>query len=172
MMPIETRAEGVCRPQGLLLDERHDYLGYGIHRSHCGIRVYVVADGMVVVISEPPDNHGTSVTNAIEQIASELLPNLVGEPDRRDTITWIEHYPAEKSLVKAVHRGTAFACSRLEDTFDQVTFKEFDEPPTTEDSWLRRMLSFDKCAYGRFRCPSWRRISREELEKLIGRRWE
>ena len=170
MSPIEIYAEAVMRPQGLLLDERLHYLGYGRNPSHCGIRVYVVGDGMVVVISELPDNPGTSVTNAIEQIASELLPNLVGDPNRLDTITWIEHYPASPPLSPPSRKRPWLYCGRLEETFDLVTFAGIDPP---RKSWIGQFFGYDKCVYGCYRGPAWRRISRTELEILIGgMRWQ
>jgi hypothetical protein len=64
-------------PRTLVQDERFYFYGYGIHPSSCRLRVFGNRRDIVVVLTQDKLNHGTSVTNAIEQIASELLPFLV-----------------------------------------------------------------------------------------------
>jgi hypothetical protein len=49
-----------------------------------------------VVLTELPDNPGTSVTNCVQQLATQLLPQVAqfSRPDPIDprAILWLEHY--------------------------------------------------------------------------------
>ena len=73
------------------------YKGYGVHPSKCGVSIIGGDDGKTVVLTELPDNPGTSVTNFAEGIATavkhELLPDF---PFYK--IKWVEHYFAVKPL--------------------------------------------------------------------------
>ena len=60
----------------------HAFRGLTGVRSACRVRLYlpdaaepgeILGDAPVVIVSELPDNPGTSVTNAIEQIAAEVM---------------------------------------------------------------------------------------------------
>jgi hypothetical protein len=66
------------------------------------------------MLTELPDNPGTSVTNYYEHIATELLPFVamftLGEACSPDSIIWIEHYERPK--------GTP-----LPETWDRVWLK-------------------------------------------------
>jgi len=64
--------------------------GRGV-RARCRIRIYR-AHAAVVVITELPDNPGTSVTNAIEYIATCVMHDYKLDPR---TTTWVEHYPGQ-----------------------------------------------------------------------------
>jgi hypothetical protein len=98
-------------PRTMICDTRFHFLGYGIHRSFCRMRVFANGRDIIVVLTQEDANEGTSVTNAVEQIASEMLPYLITHPSKRDIITWIEHYEEHE-------------------TFDRVTFEKFVERPT------------------------------------------
>ncbi|MEW6637209.1 MAG: hypothetical protein AB1425_10420 [Actinomycetota bacterium] len=85
-------------------------------RSACRVRLYVpdeedgdLGDAPVTIISEPPNNPGTSVTNAIEQLAAEVIDaqDLVRVP------VFIEHYPPG-------------ATGGREETFDLVVFSHHE----------------------------------------------
>ena len=63
-----------------------------------------------MIITEPSDNLGVSVTNAVEYIAEAIMDLLPLKGRAPDEIVWVEHYPQrERSL-------------RIEETWDQVKF--------------------------------------------------
>lgn len=99
-------------------------------------------DHHVVVISELPGNTGQSVTNAIEQLAGEVI--LTNALPSSETV-FIEHYPAESHPPE-------------KETFDLVTFSNRDpEPVLRAGVW--------KVELGE---PEWARIDRETVETLVG----
>lgn len=59
------------------------------NEAFCGLRIYNTETGAVVILSELADNPGISVTNAIEQLATEIAKRYALNPK---TTTWIEHY--------------------------------------------------------------------------------
>jgi hypothetical protein len=74
----------------------------GNHQNVYGVEVYRGKDGsLTVVLSEIPENHaGTSITNAIEHVATDVLRgllehNVIADPN---AIVWIEHYPDRQTL--------------------------------------------------------------------------
>jgi hypothetical protein len=85
-----------------------EYPGYQRTPSHCQIDIWSSEEQAIVMMSEIADNHGTSVTNRSEVIASLVCfqHNLSGYD-----ITWIEHYPREEP-----HN------SLLAETFSIVTY--------------------------------------------------
>jgi hypothetical protein len=103
----------------------HDYIhafrGPSGVRSACRLRLYlpdeedkILDDVPVAIVSELPDNpvtSVTSVTNAIEQIAAEVMDahSLALEP----VPVFVEHYPPE-------------ATGRGEETFDLVVFSHHE----------------------------------------------
>ena len=79
-------------------DYIHAFRGPAGARSACRVRLYVpdeedeaFGDAPVVIVSELANNSGTSVTNAIEQIAAEVMDTLT--PTRIPI--FVEHYPPE-----------------------------------------------------------------------------
>jgi hypothetical protein len=84
-------------------DYIHHYRGYWSDGGKCRIRIYHEVDcAPMVICSQLPDNHNTSVTNMAEYLAAEVV-----EEDSLPTpLTWVEHYPehegevGEYSLVK------------------------------------------------------------------------
>lgn len=77
--------------------ERFDYTGFHGHPAHC----LILKKGNVVICTEAQDNEGTSITNAAEIIAIQVI-RFLGLSD----MIWIEHY---------IHED--------EETFDLVTFQ-------------------------------------------------
>jgi len=79
----------------------------------------------VVIVTELPDNEGTLVTNAIENIARQVASTI-----KASSIFWIEHYPAAKRRF-----------NRREETFDQVFFltQRLGESPLFLHPQWRRM---------------------------------
>ena len=56
----------------------------------CGLHIVREGTQLVVVLTELPDNPGMSVTNAAEEIASQVRREFGLDPDQT---RWIEHYP-------------------------------------------------------------------------------
>jgi hypothetical protein len=87
--------------------DRFEFKGFHGCRSCCALNIEQIEDGRTVVIcSELEDNPGTSITNAVEMIASQAVNQLELDPAK---LVWIEHYPPEK-----VHGNT--------EDWDLVTF--------------------------------------------------
>lgn len=157
-----------------VMDMVHDYKGYGTHPSQCRVRVFAdphnigrliklaavasesqdvaaespniseidPASRMIVLITEM--GVGTSVTNAAETIASEVLPMLVPYPELRGHVTFIEHWPESKGC---------------DEHFDFLSFATYDAhgPYFARNKW--------KSGYS---TPQWRRTTKREVEELIG----
>lgn len=124
-----------------------DYIHPTARGGRCRIRVFLPEeelDAPVVVCTELLNNLGTSVTNAAEQIAAEVISG-----HRLPTpLVWIEHYEDGA-------RGTP------EDphTFDLVTFSGYE---ITERS---PYLEETRLSVGR---PTWKPLDRHSVETLIG----
>ncbi len=99
-------------------------------------------DHHVVVLTELADNRGQSVTNAIEQLAGEVI--LANALPSNETVV-IEHYPAESRPPNP-------------ETFDLVTFAN-REPETVLRAGVWRIELGE---------PSWLRVDRETVETLVG----
>ncbi len=57
----------------------HEYKGYGVHPSKCGVHI-IREDGFIFVVFEDL-NQGTSVTNASEQLATEVVEKCNLNPE-------------------------------------------------------------------------------------------
>ena len=126
--------------------------------SECGIDIYEgQADqaGCLVVICKQlrTEGCGVSVTNAAEQIATEVLLTRVHEwclalpADKRispNNIVWIEYYPQEDRSVTGKAR------------VDRVTF-------AIEIEYIPSVIKGLTFAH-----PKWHRLDRETVEKWIG----
>jgi hypothetical protein len=99
-------------------------------------------DHHVVVLSELPTNTGQSVTNAVEQLAGEvMLANVL--PTNATVV--IEHYPAESHPPE-------------DETYDLVTFANRDpEPVLRAGAWAVELGA-----------PEWSRIDGKTVETLVG----
>jgi hypothetical protein len=77
-------------------DYIHRYRGYWSDGGKCRIRIYRGNDrAPVVVCSQLPDNHNTSVTNMAEYLAAEVI----AEHDLPPPLTWVEHYPEHEGEI-------------------------------------------------------------------------
>ena len=120
--------------------------GLRVLRSQCRVRIYVAddpKDAEVVICSELANNLGTSVTEAAQTIAGEVIKHHdLSRP------VWIEHYPPE-------------ATNGWDETFDLVAFSsssyEVREIPHGGDA---RRHNIGK--------PSWKSLDRKTVEALIG----
>lgn len=124
-----------------------DYVHPTPRRGACRVRVYLPdepeRDAPVVICSELPANRGQSVTNAVEQIAGEVISNFrLPAP-----IVWIEHYPPE-------------ATDGCAETFDLVVFAHYE---------IREIArSANEGTIKEIGPPTWKRLDRTSVEVLIG----
>jgi hypothetical protein len=97
----------------------HD--GYGFNRvndSKALCRIYSDGIGAVVILTEPNDNHGTSVTNCYERIARKLcvaLGQFIPVENYPEKVTWLEQYeraPEELTLITLVWDKSLLRFSR------------------------------------------------------------
>ncbi len=132
----------------------HDYIhafrGPSGVRSACRLRLYLpdeedkILDGApVVIVSELPDNPGTSVTNAIEQIAAEVIDAHSLALER--VPVFVEHYPPE-------------ATGRGEETFDLVVFGHHEVREIVRGGVWRKEVG----------SPTWKPLDRRAVELLLG----
>jgi hypothetical protein len=73
-----------------------DYIHPTPRGGRCRIRIYLPAetqDAPVVICLELPNNGGTSVTYAVEQLAAEVIRSH-GLPT---PLVWVEHWPKESA---------------------------------------------------------------------------
>jgi len=89
----------------------HEFAGLHGFVSKCGIDVWHLHGQTLVMLTELPDNPGTSVTNYFERLATHLLPFValftLGEGSSPESIIWVEHYERAEG-------------SGLADTWDRV----------------------------------------------------
>jgi hypothetical protein len=125
------------------MDLAADYIHPTPHGGRCRVRIYLPdeeGDAPVVVCSELPDNKGTSVTNAAERIAAEVIKRR-GLP----VPVWIEQRTAETA------HGP-------EERFALVVFSDYEVrelPP-----YLGVMLTIGE--------PTWKRLDRASVQVLVG----
>lgn len=100
-------------------DFTFDYHGHYNCRSVCGIQVLKIDNSQKVMIlaTELKNNPGTSITNAAENVATEVMRMLNMQ---YDNMIWIEHYENENE----------------EDTFDYVRFECGSRDSLSNPEWI------------------------------------
>jgi len=129
-------------------DYTHAFRGPSGVRSACRVRLYLpneegeaLGNAPVVVVSELADNPGTSITNAIEQLAAEVMDShaLGCVP------VFVEHYPPE-------------ATGGREETFDLVVFADHEIREIVCGGVWRKEIG----------PPTWKPLGRHAVEVLVG----
>ena len=136
----------------LIEDYIHAFRGPTGVSSACRIRLYLpgaaepggtLGDAPVVIVFELPDNPGTSVTNAIEQIAAEVIDAHRFAMGRAPV--FVEHYPPR-------------ATGGRDETFDLVVFAHHEVREVIRGGiWHKEIGS-----------PTWEPLDRREVEVLVG----
>lgn len=72
-----------------LVSQKYRFKGFGGCDCICKVEIYA---GQVVVVTELPENDGTSITNMAEQLATSVAHDFHLQPQ---TLTWIEKYPQD-----------------------------------------------------------------------------
>ena len=140
----------------LIEDYTHTFCGPTGIRSACRVRFYLpdaaepgetlgeaLGDAPVVIVSELPDNPGTSVTNAIEQIAAEVMVAHRLAMGRAPVL--VEHYPPRVT-------------GGRDETFDLVVFANYEVREVIRGGiWQKEIGS-----------PTWKPLDRCAVEVLVG----
>jgi hypothetical protein len=135
----------------LIHEEIYEYKGYHGCDSRCRIRVYELPGGALVIVASDlegelahlGENHGTSITNMAEHLATAWRQRYRGRP-----IVWVEHYPAHGCCWER-NGQTVW---QFGETFDRVRF-----------TWDNKRQCYRK--------PAWMHLGRAGAEKLIGEAW-
>jgi hypothetical protein len=121
-------------------DYIHYYRGYWSDGGKCRIRIYrEERRAPVVICSQLPDNHNTSVTNMAEYLAAEIIE----EHQLSIPLAWIEHYPE--------HEGDL-------GQYSLVAFYD----------WKLQKVCLGGVWRYRVGSPRWRSLSTDEVKKRIG----
>jgi hypothetical protein len=136
----------------LIEDYIHAFRGPTGIRSACRVRLYLpdvsepgetLEDAPVVIVSELPDNPGTSVTNAIEKIAAEVMDAHRFAMGRAPV--FVEHYPPRVT-------------GGRDETFDLVVFAHHEVREVMRGGiWHKEIGS-----------PTWKPLDRRVVEVLVG----
>ncbi len=132
------------------IDTKFQYAGIGSCPSHCRLRVFKHDGGVVVIMTETSDNTGTSVTNAIEDVATLVCERFSLNPLQT---VFIEHYPDSRTPTRDGHRRPD---AMFEEHFDRAVFASITREGA---NW-------------RLAVPQWKRMAREQVERLTGTVWE
>lgn len=135
-------------PLTLTHDYLYEYRGIWSNDARAHIQVYEGARPPVVIATEPTDNPGTSVTNAIELLGAELL--LAHFPTRQYEaipMRFVEHYPERTNGRETVA-----------ETFDSVRFPMWRPKDVLVGGVWRKSLGE----------PQWESIDRVQVERWIG----
>ena len=133
----------------LVHDELFTYAGYWSQDGICRIRIFTAPDQVpVVVATELADNRGTSITNAAEYIAAEIIARHFPEYfEAEEPVVWIEHYPRTPTQQR---EGLP--------AFSQALFSSYT-PRVEYLGTIKRI---------RIGLPTWRHLEEAEVEALIG----
>jgi len=122
-----------------------DYIHPTPRARRCRMRIYLPEeeqDASVVICSELPNNGGTSVTYAAEQLAAEVIrSHKLPTP-----LVWIEHWPKE-------------ATDGEEETFESVVFTSYKVEERAPYLGKARAWIGD---------ATWKRLDRATVEVLVG----
>jgi hypothetical protein len=129
----------------------------------CRVRVFVGTEASgslpIVVLTEPNENPGPSVTNTIEQLGAEVLARYLPEQDGLEPpFVLIEHYPDRQPRGIDARWHDPF----FDETFDLVTFAHCSPRPRW--AGLRRGMLHS------FGTHDWQHTTRLHVEDLVGER--
>ncbi len=136
----------------------HDYVypfrGLWDEGGLCRVRLFQAPDRTpVIVCTGLPENQNTSITNAVEYLAAELIVHhFPVRFEHPEPVVWVEHYPAPSAGASGHRRSNG------RPDFDRVTFA----------SWSPRRVferGIERVKLGE---PSWSPLSANELTALIG----
>jgi len=106
--------------------EIYEYNGFWNCKAKCGIDIEKKKDHCVVMLTELDDNTGTSITNAYEQLATEIYNAKLKSEYTPQQILWVEHYP---------DRGHSGGSPMFEESFAEVTMR-WDGHKFSTPQWI------------------------------------
>lgn len=122
--------------------------GFGNWESKCRARIYSKSQGsdvyQVVLFSDLGEDSGSSITNSVESVCT-LVANFFA----LSAPTFIEHYPRHNIKYDESFDKEDFSlviCSKANNVFSGNNYFK----------------------YGLFKSPSWRYISKSDVESVIG----
>ncbi len=122
-----------------------DYIHPTPRGGQCRVRIYLPEDEQdapVVICSELPNNGGTSITYAAEQLAAEVIrSHRLSTP-----LVWIEHWPQDST-------------DGGEETFELVVFSSYKVEERAPHLGETR---------GRIGEATWKGLDRTTVEVLVG----
>lgn len=86
----------------------HEYRGYGVHPSRC--KVYIKQVGTSTWVGFENLGEGTSVTNASEQLATEIIEKELLNPAACKFFEWYPEYEGRVDQVEYRWKGS-IACN-------------------------------------------------------------
>lgn len=78
----------------------HKFLGFRIHKSECKVEIWKLTDRCIVLFTDT--NKGTSVTNASEQIITEIYNQYLIHDYRREQCLFAETYDKVKEGIDVI----------------------------------------------------------------------
>src|SRR5918999_4724081 len=121
-----------------------DYIHPTPRGGRCRVRIYLPEEEQespVVICSELPNNGGTSVTHAAEQLAAEVIRSH----ELPTPIVWIEHWPEEST--------------DGEETFELVVFSSYK---------VEERAPYLGETRASIRGATWKRLDHASVEVLVG----
>jgi len=142
------KSEQVLRLREASVDDIMEYKADNGIMTECAVKIWgiksapnsLIPHRYVVLLSELADNQSVSITNSVEDAASEVMETYLSTADP-ETIVWVEHWPP---------RGDAHSL-RIEESFDLVHLR-FDG----------RKFRLNTSITGQ----GWRRLNEQELKDL------
>lgn len=111
------------------LDTLHHYKGYGAGDAVCRLRVYEEpGKPTIVIVTELPENAGTSVTNRAERLATQVW-QMLERP--AEGMVWVEHYP-ESGRGRKVWEQEHFSLVTFSETMQGFRKPEWKALPKEE----------------------------------------
>jgi hypothetical protein len=146
-------------------DELLPFEGYFNCESHCRMRVYQTTDGTpMIVLTEVEDNPGTSITNRAERV-QYLAWRRIGSPAAG--AYFVEHCPGYPNPRDAVLDGEHLDWVQFDEALDGSS--EASEAQRRQRKPVLMPLVVNGSNVGmEFRHPEWRRLPREEFDRLLG----
>jgi hypothetical protein len=144
----------------LLRDVEHAFHDWKGAHGFCRVRIYAATEASgglpIVVLTEPNENTGPSVTNTLEQLAAEILVRYLGQQDGLEPpFVLVEHYPDRQPRGARARWHDPF----FGEVFALVTFASWSLRPRWAGPRRDLLLSVGT--------PSWQHVSRDQVEALI-----
>jgi hypothetical protein len=171
-------------PLRLMYDGKYRYVGFWRHKAHCWLRVYAPVnhgDLPFVVLTDMPDNPGTSTTNFAEKLAWKIEhdPSVWAKAPKapKEGCIWILHHPEERfpdvkqafperfTMVSFTYDQEAEADAMSAGTITLVA-EDLDDPDELVVKHRAKIPAAGN--QGTLGEPVWESVSRERVERMVG----